>query len=170
MTISPSADFVISGARGNVVWQSFLGSTNQSRRAKAFERKVMAIHLPKKGTQALATDGKTLASIDLRTANVSTLHTPKIGYASAAVFSPDGSFLAIGQSRQIDIVNTKTGVVEATFEASSGQRSLIFHPDGDKLLSGECGKVAYWDLTNQSLIAKLGIQVLDVCQKHGRLR
>ncbi|QDT13802.1 DUF4190 domain-containing protein [Planctomycetes bacterium K23_9] len=165
LTVSPSANFVISGANGEVVWQSYAGNTTQSRRAKALDRKVMAIYLPKKSLHALATDGKELVSIDLGSTKVSNPKTWKGPYPQSCNFSPDGSLLAISGGSDISIIETASGTVRSTMKGPNNvQWKALFHPDGDKVFTGNRGVVTYWDLSDNSVIANFDFDSIGYIQ------
>ena len=74
-----------------------------------------------------------------------------------AKFSPDGTLLAVNSSAGIQIWDTATRAIVASF--SRGSSSLAFSPDGAILASGSTStfeaNIKLWDVANQSLIATL---------------
>ncbi len=85
---------------------------------------------------------------------------------SAAVFSPDGKWLAVGRGGEIDGVNGKVTLLDAATGKKvreltpghlNGLTNLAFHPDGKYLFS--CGRdttVRVWSVSDGKLVKELG--------------
>ncbi|MYF98271.1 sigma-70 family RNA polymerase sigma factor [Candidatus Poribacteria bacterium] len=98
---------------------------------------------------------------DVRTGRELQTLAAKEGYASPVTFSPDGKTVAFGTSGEICIWNTETGDtsdislpdISLSYQNVKRKRkfkstisTLVFSPDGKKLVSGtKDGKVQMWD-------------------------
>jgi WD40 repeat protein len=150
LATSPVAPFLLSGSvAGDLVWQSYKRASAEARHLIAFERSVLAIHLPSSGVLALATDGRRMVQFDLGSAQTVKVSELAGSGAQAAAFSPDGSTLAVCHGSEIRLVDTRTGSITRTL--SSGhemQWSLLFLPDGHRLVSGGRGAATLWNLAD----------------------
>jgi Tol biopolymer transport system component len=144
LLVSPSGKFVISGSRGEVMWQPLSG--DQSRKIDALDRKVIAIFLPQKGLTARATDGAKLVEIDLRAGSVTKTLSLGSQFAHAAAFSPDGTRLALSRGKKIAVMDTDRGHVTTEIETDHTINWILeFSPDGRRIASGGRGEVEVWD-------------------------
>ncbi len=150
LATSPVAPFLLSGsAAGDMVWQSYKQTSAEARRLTAFERSVLAVHLPRSGILAWATDGRRLVQFDLGTAQTVKVSELAGSRAQAAAFSPDGSTLAVSLGSEIRLVDTGSGQITGTLSSGSEmQWSLVFLPDGHRLISGGRGAATLWSLAD----------------------
>ncbi|MEX2559380.1 MAG: hypothetical protein WD403_05660, partial [Pirellulales bacterium] len=170
LVTSPAARFVLSGsAAGELIWQAYDKPSQESRVLAAFERPVLAVHLPQGGMQAWATDGRRLIQFDLRNAHITKTHDLGRRPATAAAFSSDGAQLAVSLGSSIGVWDTQTGAQIMEIAARGElQWSVAFLPDGRGLVSGGQGKATLWGLADGRPFASVDlggasyIQVLAV--------
>lgn len=156
-TVSP---FVLSGAAdGMLTWQTYGRETVGLRTLKALERKVLAVHLPTAGFEALATDGRTLLRFDLRNATEWKSQPLARSGAQAAAFSDDGTQLAISTGSDLRAWDTDSCRELQTLapKAAEIQWSVRFHPNGRWLISGGRGQVHIWDLETARSLARIDL-------------
>jgi len=87
-------------------------------------------------------------------------------YLAAAVYSPDGKWLAVGRGGEVDGPNGKVFVIDATSgkrlrECSPGHlygiTDMVLYPDGEHLLtSGRDTLIRVWHVPSGKLIRELG--------------
>jgi WD40 repeat protein len=150
LVTSPAARFVLSGsAAGELIWQAYDKPSQESRALAAFERPVLAVHLPQSGMAAWATDGRRLIQFDLRNTHITKTYELGRLAARAAAFSTDGAQLAMSLGRSIGLWDTQTGAEIMTLPAfGESQWSVAFLPDGGGLVSGGRGKATLWRLAD----------------------
>ncbi|MGB7346294.1 MAG: DUF4190 domain-containing protein [Pirellulaceae bacterium] len=154
MDISPLAGFIMSGADGKVMWQSYGTQTSKSKRADVFPSKVAALFAPVNGFLALATDGNELATIDLRNSEISNRRPLGSKYQRNAAFSNNGTKLAFNLGRSIEVYDTDSGKLTRTLQSKTEtQWSVLFHPNNQYLFSGGSGKVTSWKLSDGTIDA-----------------
>ena len=102
----------------------------------------------------MATDGKTLQTIDLAEGNgVRTLQvgrSPASGQAAA--FSPNGLLLAVGDSYHFNLWDLQLGSELPKITGSEIGWSALFAPDNQHLIIGGNGVINFWDAKTQSLV------------------
>ncbi|MGI9474609.1 MAG: DUF4190 domain-containing protein [Rubripirellula sp.] len=156
LTISPGGKFVISGSRGDVMWQALSG--DQSRKLDALERKVMAIFLPKVGLAALATDGATLVEIVLSEGRVTRSVSLGSQLAHAAAFSSDGKRLVLSRGKKLVVIDTASGDVAREIETDQTINwTVAFSPDGSRIASGGRGEVEIWNTETGSPVTEFSL-------------
>ncbi|WP_442510063.1 DUF4190 domain-containing protein [Novipirellula sp. SH528] len=158
LVVSPASGFLISGSsRGQLLWQPIVspGAPN-SRQIEALPRAVLAIHLPKSGLKAIASDGQSLVAVDLKTAKLLGERKLQKAYPHAAAFSSDGSRLAITSGYEINVFNTATQSHELKIDTDHDiQWSVGFMPDGKRIYSGGRGRITFWDAESGEPTARL---------------
>jgi len=157
IAISGDSRFAISGGRDNMLryWQ--IDNGKELGAFTGFKGAVKACHLSSNGRNALATDGATLLLIDLKKDQVvkQTSLTRSWSSGQAAAFSPDGRFVAAGDSYAIRLWELKTGKELPKLQDNEIQWSAAFTPDSTRLVSGGTGKVNVWDVRKQRKIHSL---------------
>ncbi len=157
IAISSDSRFAVSGGRDNVLryWQIDNGKELGS--FPGFKGAIKACYLSSNGRNALATDGATLQLIDLKKGQVvkQSPLTRSWSAGHAAAFSPDGRFVAAGDSYSIRLWELKTGKELPKLEDNEIQWTAAFTPDSTRLISGGSGKVNVWDVRKQRKIHSL---------------
>lgn len=79
--------------------------------------------------------------------------------AKCGCLSPDGSILALGTDRSIDLWDLKTGKLQAKWTGHSGPLHCVsFSPDGSRLVSaGADRSVKVWDVAAGKIISEIRI-------------
>ncbi len=159
LVFSSAAPFLVSGDySGELLWQSLSARTSMVKKRKAFSRPVIAVFVPQQGLTAMATDGSTLVSVNLKTAEVVGSHQLGRRFARFAAFSDDGKMLAVCSGREIEVWDTEKRVEIAKLDSKrETQWSVQFHPDGHRLVSGGRGKATLWDLNKQTAIGEFDL-------------
>ena len=102
----------------------------------------------------MATDGKTLQTIDL--AEETGVKTLQVGrsHASgqAAAFSPNGLLLAVGDSYDFNLWNLQLESELPKITGSEIGWSAVFAPDNQHLITGGNGVINVWDAKTQSRV------------------
>jgi hypothetical protein len=149
LVASPGAPFIVSGsAAGELRWQVYDQSTPEVRSLAAFERRVLAVHLPQEGVEASATDGRRIVRFDLRESRIlESRDLSGVAGAATAAFSPDGSQLATTIGSDSHIWDVRTGTRIATVASSPEiQWSIAFLPDRSAVVTGGHGRATVWSL------------------------
>lgn len=86
-------------------------------------------------------------------------------YVDSIAWSPDGTLIAASSTSSVSIWNTRTWILERTFDAQSinseavgggPQRSLAWSPDGNFVaLGAQDGQILVWDVSLGKLLFKL---------------
>lgn len=155
LEVSPDGRFVISGADdGTVTWQ-VPGEPSKVRTIKAVDRKVLAVRLGTPPLTAWATDGRSVAVINLREAKVTQTETLTKNYVHAAAFSADGQQISASTGSEVSVWNMGKADPTAKFKTGSEmQWSVQFTPDQRFLLCGGQGKVTAWDVAGPTQVAE----------------
>lgn len=106
---------------------------------------------------AFGTDGGNLLAIDLATSEVVGRSALCQSHAAGqcAAFSPDGRWVAVGDSYALRIWDLKSGREQQPLQDSEIQWSAAFTPDGARLVSGGAGRINVWDVKKHARIAVL---------------
>lgn len=176
VTSSASRFLLSGGADGMLAWQTYGREPVDVRTLKAFERNVLAVHLPTAGFEALATDGRALLRFDLRRATESKPQPLARSGVHAAAFSDDGTQLAISTGSELRLWDTASCQELQTLKGNAGeiQWSVRYHPHRRWLISGGRGQAHVWDLETARSLATIDlggvlyIQVLAI-SPDGRL-
>ncbi len=158
--VSANAPFIMTGSsKGELIWQSYAGSTSNSRTLQDLKRGVLGAYLPKAGLEAMASDGQSFIRFDLKTAQRLSSTQLNKGIANAAAFSDDGTQLAVSKGYEIEIWDTVSGACRRKIDTQHEiQWSLKFVPNSDRLMSGGRGKVIQWDTTNGQPICRFDLE------------
>ena len=137
LAVSPSGLFAMSGAAGELVWQTLDEGSPQTRQLKVLNRKIIALHLPQRGTTALATDGQRLVTVNLKSGTAIENKSISRQVSRAAAFSPDGRRLALIAASGIQVFDTESGSeVQKVAKRQPLLWSLTFFADGDRVACG----------------------------------
>jgi WD40 repeat protein len=122
-----------------------------------FEGPIKALLITPDGKLALGTDGALLLSIDIDKKEIVGRGKLTGSWAAGqcAAFSPDGKWVAAGDSYKLRLWDLKTGKEQKAMEAGDIQWSCAFTPDGKRLLSGASAAINVWDVPKQAKIAAL---------------
>jgi mono/diheme cytochrome c family protein len=158
LAISGDGRFAVSGGRDNVLryWQ--IDSGKELGSFAGFKGAVKACHISSNGRNALATDGALLLLIDLKKgqATKQLQLTRSWSAGQAAAFSPDGHYVAAGESNAIRLWDLKTGKELPKLEDGEIQWCAAFTPDSTRLVSGGSGKINVWDVRKHRRTASIG--------------
>lgn len=157
---SSASRFLLSGgADGMLAWQTYGREQVDVRTLQAFERNVLAVHLPAAGFEALATDGRTLLRFDLRGVAESKSQPLARSGVHAAAFSDDGMQLAISTGSELRLWDTASCQELQTLNGKAGeiQWSVRYHPHGRWLISGSRGQAHVWDLETARCLATIDL-------------
>jgi len=144
---APDGSFLVTGGEDNrLAWQR-PGPTFQARTLASLEQSIRAIRLTSDGEVALASDGKELVWVDLQTSTI----TRKLSLAPSTVhavsLAQDGSQIACSHSYAISVWETETSRMRSLETGKHEiQWSLVFTPDGRRLLSGGQGNFRVWEI------------------------
>jgi len=155
---APDGSFLVSGGEDNrLIWQQ-PGATTRVRNLASFKASVRAAQLTSDGTAALASDGRELAWVDLRTATVTRTLPLKSSHTHGVSISPDGARVACSYGSDITTWETETALTQ-TLDAEHRelQWCVLFTPDGCRLLSGGRGCVSVWDMTTGRQTATISL-------------
>ena len=148
MAVSGDGKLAVSGGKDKTLrfWEVETG-----RELAAFpgcEGPIKACFIAKNSRAALATDGATLLSIDLKKKEVTRRRQLAGSWSSgqAAAFSSDGEQVAVGDGYNLRLWNLKSQGERPKMEDNEIQWSMAFTPDGTRLVSGGNGKVNIWDV------------------------
>jgi WD40 repeat protein len=158
---APDGSFIVTGGEDNrLVWVQ-PGPTLQTRTVVSFEQAVRDVRLASDGAVAMASDGRELAWVDLKTASV-TRRLPLAGSTVQAVaISPDGARVACSHGYDISVWETETSLMRSLETGKHEiQWSLVFTPDGHRLLSGGQGRFHVWDIPAGQLTASISLETV----------
>ncbi len=154
LAFSRDGKFALTGGedRQAVYWEVETGRALKT--LSGFDGKVKATCICPSGNKLMATDGKTLQTIDLAEGNgVKTLQvgrSPASGQAAA--FSPNGLLLAVGDGYHFSLWNLQLGSELPRITGSEIGWCALFAPDNQHLITGGNGVINFWDAKTQSLV------------------
>jgi len=158
---APDGSFIVTGGEDNrLVWVQ-PGPALQTRTLVSFEQAVRAVQLTSDGAVAVASDGRELVWVELKSASV-TRRLPLIGSTVHAVaISPDGARAACSHGYAISVWETETSLMRSLETGKHEiQWSLVFTPDGRRLLSGGQGSFHVWDIPTGQLTASISLETV----------
>jgi WD40 repeat protein len=157
----PDGSFLISGGKDKrLIWQQ-PGPTIGARTLVSFQREVRAIRLISEGRVVMASDGEELVWVDLQTSEVTRRLPLGRSYIHAASISPDGARIACSQGSEIKVWATESNETRTLRgEPSEIQWSVLFTPDGRRLLSGGRGNLYVWDAATGEPSASLSLATI----------
>lgn len=158
LAASPTYNFVLSGGRnGTLVWQPFDVRSENLRILQQLDKKVLAAHLPKEGSVALATDGRNLVQFSLQDGRVIAQHDLHRDTPQAAAFHPDGTHVVVSYGSEVFEYETEKATLRKSYKMPELgiQWSLALHPREPWLLTGGQGVVHVWDRETAQRLAVL---------------
>jgi hypothetical protein len=153
---SPKFDyFAIGNTEGRVAWLPFRDAQGKVRELKELKDKTLAVWLPEKGIEALATDGKAVLKFSLKDGSLIDSTVLDIKYPQMAVFSQDGEQLLVTDFDKMHVLDVATQSKVVTIPKPRGEQlfSLEFHPNKRWVATGFRGRTAIWDLESSEIIA-----------------
>ncbi len=153
LAISEDGKNALSGDQAKKAFYWEIESGNILSNISGFDGPIKAIHLGSKGRHAYLTDGSKLIEYDLGKKKVVNERRLTNTWASgqAAAFSPNGEYVAAGDTYDIRLWNLKTGKELPRLMHKEIQWSMQFTPNGEKLLCGGSGLVNAWDVSSSRL-------------------
>ena len=160
IAVSSDGRFALSGSKEKKVryWQIDTGKEQAA--FGGFEGQLKACHIaPGGGRTGLATDGETLLHLDLARgkATKTSKLSSSVSSLEGAAISPDGTTVAVGDSKGVRLFSVRTGNELPKLEDNEMQWSAAFTPDGSRLITGGTSKVNVWDVRKQRKIASLPV-------------
>lgn len=122
-----------------------------------FERPYGDVMVSRRGVQALATDGRTVALFDLSEQKLLQATTPQRHSCQAVALSDDGGRVAVVTTgSEVRIWDVRTGVELSTCKGVRFQRCLALSPGGRLLATGGDGMVGIWDVSSGDKVHQFG--------------
>jgi hypothetical protein len=155
VALSADGRFALSGSKEKKVRYWDVAAGAELAVFAGFEGAIKACYIARNGRTGAATDGANLLELDLTgkpevTRNRQLSRSWAAGQSAA--ISPDGNYVAAGDSYAIRLWNLNTGKEQPPMQAGEIQWSMVFTPDGSRLLSGGADKVNVWDVRKQTRI------------------
>ncbi len=147
IAISNDGKYALTGSQEEKVRYWEVESGKELHVLTGFKGKIKAVDISADGRRIRATDGALLIDYDVN--KQETIHqrplTRSWSSGQAAAFSPDGKFIAVGDSYDIRVWDLETGREFPKLDGNEIQWSIVFSPDSSYLLSGGRGKINVWD-------------------------
>lgn len=154
LAFSKDGKFVLTGGEDKQARYWEVETGRELKTFSNFDGKVKATCISPSGKKLMATDGKTLQTIDL--AEETGVKTLQVGrsHASgqAAAFSPNGLLLAVGDSYDFNLWNLQLESELPKITGSEIGWSAVFAPDNQHLITGGNGVINVWDAKTQSRV------------------
>lgn len=157
IAISPDGKYCLSGGEDKKVCYWRIEDGEELASFEGFEGKVKAVHVGKDG-RGYATDGSLFVTYNLRSKKEEGGRGKLCdSWASGqfAAFSPNGQYVAAGDSYNIRLWNVKTKRELGVLKDNEIQWSGAFTPDSDRLVTGGGGRVNVWNVERGKKIASL---------------
>ena len=147
IAISPDGKFALTGSSEDKARYWEVESGKEMHTLSGFKGKVKAVSISTNGKRIRATDGALFIDYDLNEQEIIHQRPLTRSWASgqASAISPDGRYIAAGESYDIHVWDLETGREFPKMEGSEIQWSMKFTPNGSHLLSGGLGKINVWD-------------------------
>lgn len=157
LAVSGDGKWAVSGGKDKTLRFWEVESGQELASFSGCEGPIKACFIAKNGRTALATDGATLLSIDLKKKEVTRRGQLASSWSSgqAAAFSSDGEQVAVGDGYNVRLWNLKSRGERPKLEDNEIQWSMVFTPDGTRLISGGNGKINIWDVRKSRKIQVL---------------
>ncbi len=157
VAISSDSKFVLSGGDEKKARCWELETGRELFAIDEFQGAVKETYLTKSGQQGLASDGKTLALIDIQKG--ATIRTIKLkGHSTQTVaIAPDGSRVVVQDLYALLMWDIPSEHQQPTLQDNEIQWSARFLPNSKYLLSGGRGKVNLWDVATQRKIYEFDV-------------
>lgn len=154
LAFSKDGKFVLTGGEDKQARYWEVETGRELKTFSDFDGKVKATCISPSGNRLMATDGRTLQTIDLtEETGVKKLQVGR-SHASgqAAAFSPNGLLLAVGDGYDFSLWNLQLGSELPKLAGSEIGWSAVFAPDNQHLITGGNGVLNVWDAKTQSLV------------------
>jgi hypothetical protein len=146
LAISDDGKFALSGGEDKLLHYWKIDGGEQITTFTGFDGAVKSCQFLG-GRSAIATDGRILLQANLGKESVDRrLEMGRTWFSMAAEVSPDGDFVAVSSGNDLFRWNIKDSAAMPKLEDSDIQWSLVFTPDGERLLTGADGKINVWDV------------------------
>jgi tricorn protease-like protein len=159
LAVGPEARFILSaGQDRTVVWQQ-PDAPDKARSAKLpGNGDILAVRIGSPPITAMATDGKELFEIDLKTAAITRTVKLDRRACQGADFSRDGQSVVVSQGREVIVYDTDQGQPKAMIQVGSElQWCVRFTPDGERLLTGGRGAFYVFERKSGRKIATVSV-------------
>jgi WD40 repeat protein len=153
---SNDSRFAISGGHEQklCLWQ--IDNAQELGAFTGFRGPIRACMFAPNGRTAWATDGAVLTEIDVKKrAVVKQTSLASSAAGKFAAISPDGAFVAAGDSFGTRLWQAQSGRELPKLEEREFQFCATFTPDGTRLVTGGAGKIEVWDVAAQRKIVEL---------------
>lgn len=148
LAISGDGRWAISGGKEKALRYWDVDTGQEQAAFPGWDGPIKACWIDQSGHTALATDGATLQEIDLQKKDVTRRQQLGRSWAAgqAAALSADGDLVAVGDGYNVRLWDLKSQSERPKLEDSEIQWSMVFTPDGTRLITGGHGKVNVWDV------------------------
>lgn len=159
MGVSGDGKLAVSGGKEKTLRLWEIESGRELAAFPGCEGPIKACFISKNGRTAMATDGATLLSIDLKKNEVTGRRQLSQSWSAgqAAAFSADGEHVAVGDGYAVRVWNLNSRAEKPKLEDNEIQWSMAFTPDGTRLVSGGSGKINVWDVRKHRKIHAIPI-------------
>lgn len=99
-----------------------------------------------RGGQAMVTDGRVGAVIDLSKQSILQQMALPSGSGQFAAIAPDGGVVAVGRTYDVQLIDTQRSSKPIVGEGNELAWSAVFSPDGKRLISGGRENVKLWNV------------------------
>ncbi|MEQ8790601.1 MAG: trypsin-like peptidase domain-containing protein [Pirellulaceae bacterium] len=154
MAVSRDNRFVVSGERDKRLRCWSLDTTREQWTVAMFSGTVQATAFTADGAAALATDGKSLLRIDVKSGEVTSTRTLS-GFSHSSAISPDGARVACSDGRAIRTWNTDSGEQLSVYATRELQWAMSFSPAGDRVVAGGNNVLSVVDVESGDRLAAL---------------
>jgi hypothetical protein len=158
--VSGEGRYALSGGGEKKVRFWTIDSGEEKAVFTGFEGPIRACYLARDGRSGMATDGATLLELDL-TGKPEVKRRRQLNQSwaggQAAAFASNGSFVAVGDGYDVKLWNLSTGKEQPKMQAGEIQWSMVFTPDGSRLLTGGNEKVNVWDVKKLKRVHSLEV-------------
>ena len=159
LVVGPEARFIISaGHDRSVTWQQ-PDAPEKARSVKlSGSGDILAIRLGTPPITAMATDGKQIFEINLKTSEITKTIELDRRPCQSADFSSDGNWVAVSEGREVKVYEAATGKSKVTIQIGSDiQWCVRFTPDSQQLITGGRGQFYAFELASGKRIAGISV-------------
>jgi hypothetical protein len=141
LVVGPEARFIISaGDDRSVTWQQPDAPDKARSLTLPGSGDILALRIGSPPITAMATDGKAIYEINLKTSAITNTVELERRPCQSADFSTDGSRLAVSEGREVKVYDTATGKPTLTIQVGSEMLWCVrYTPDNQQLVTGGRG-------------------------------